>query len=122
MDFARAWLTAHPAGGEPLAIWGSWDDPALGAISAMKQMERPDVKVYGQNGNVDAVIAVESGWMTATAWEASEEEGRVLVDTLKAALEAGKDWKPKSMEVPPIVVNNESVADFIKEYPWAAGR
>lgn len=122
MDFARAWLAAHPAGSEPLAIWGSWDDPALGAISAMKQMDRPDVKVYGQNGNVDAVIAVESGWMTATAWEAAEEEGKVLVDTLKAALEAGKSWTPKAMEVPPVVVNNETVADFIKQYPWAAGR
>ena len=122
MDFARAWLAAHPSGGEPLAIWGSWDDPALGAISAMKQMERPDVKVYGQNGNVDAVIAVESGWMTATAWEASEEEGRVLVDTLKEALEAGQSWAPRAVEVPPIVVNTETVAAFIKEYPWAAGR
>lgn len=122
MDFARAWLTAHPAGNEPLAIWGSWDDPALGAISAMKQMNRPDVKVYGQNGNVDAVIAVESGWMTATAWEAAEEEGRVLVDTLKEALEAGSSWKVKATEVPPVVVNNETVADFIKQYPWAAGR
>jgi ribose transport system substrate-binding protein len=122
MDFARAWLAAHPAGGEPLAIWGSWDDPALGAISAMKQMDRNDVKVYGQNGNVDAIIAVESGWMTATAWEASEEEGKVLVDTLKAALEAGKNWTPKAVEVPPVVVNNDTVTEFISQYPWAAGR
>jgi ribose transport system substrate-binding protein len=122
MDFARAWLVAHPAGSEPLAIWGSWDDPALGAISAMKQMNRSDVKVYGQNGNVDAVVAVETGWMTATAWEASEEEGKVLVDTLKEALEAGKAWKPKATEVAPVVVNTETVTEFIKQYPWAAGR
>ena len=122
MDFARAWLAAHPAGNEPLAIWGSWDDPALGAISAMRQMNRPDVLVYGQNGNIDAVLAVESGWLTATAWAAAEEEGRVLVDTLKEALEMGDSWVPKSMEVPPVVVNAETVADFIERYPWAAGR
>ncbi|MDR2742750.1 MAG: hypothetical protein LBB98_11450 [Treponema sp.] len=60
--------------------------------------------------------------MTATAWEASEEEGRVLVDSLKEALEAGKSWKPVAREVPPIVVNNETVKDFITKYPWAAGR
>jgi ribose transport system substrate-binding protein len=122
MDFARAWLAAHPKGSEPLAIWGSWDDPALGAISAMKQMDRNDVLVYGQNGNVDAVIAVESGWMTATAWEAAEDEGRALVDTLKEALEAGKAWKPQARELPPVVVNKETVAGFIQQYPWAAGR
>jgi ribose transport system substrate-binding protein len=121
-DFAAAWLAAHPKDSEPLAIWGSWDDPALGAIASMKQQGRDDVKVYGQNGNVDAVMAVESGWMTATAWEASEEEGRVLVDSLKEALEVGKSWKPVAREVPPVVVNNETVKDFIAKYPWAAGR
>jgi ribose transport system substrate-binding protein len=31
-----------------LAIWGSWDDPAIGAISALRQQGRTDVKVYGQ--------------------------------------------------------------------------
>jgi ribose transport system substrate-binding protein len=121
-DFAAAWLAAHPRGSEPLAIWGSWDDPALGAIASMRQQGRNDVKVYGQNGNVDAVVAVEGGWMTATAWEAAEEEGRVLVDTLKEALETGKSWTPVAKEVPPVVVNNETVKDFIAKYPWAAGR
>ena len=80
------------------------------------------MKVYGQNGNVDAIVAIESGWMTATAWEAAEEEGRVLVDTLKEALEAGKNWKPVAKEVPPVVVNQQTVAAFIREHPEAAGR
>ena len=26
-QYANAWLTSHPAGSEPLAIWGCWDDP-----------------------------------------------------------------------------------------------
>jgi ribose transport system substrate-binding protein len=121
-DFASAWLSAHPKGNEPLAIWGSWDDPALGAIASMRQQGRNDVKVYGQNGNVDAIVAVESGWMTATAWEASEEEGKVLVDTLKEALDAGKSWKPLAKEVPPVVVNNQTVTEFIRQHPEAAGR
>jgi ribose transport system substrate-binding protein len=121
-DFASAWLAAHPKGSEPLAIWGSWDDPALGAIASMKQQGRDDVLVYGQNGNVDAIVAIESGWMTATAWEAAEEEGKVLVDTLKQALEAGKDWKPVAAEVPAIVVSRENIAQFLAEHPEAAGR
>lgn len=120
-EFASAWLAAHPKGSEPLAIWGSWDDPALGAISAMKQQGRDDVKVYGQNGNVDAIVAVKEGWMTATAWAPVEEEGRVMVETLKAAIEAGDSWKPKAVEVPVVVVNAESIDAFLKEHPEADG-
>ncbi|MDR3211180.1 MAG: sugar ABC transporter substrate-binding protein [Planctomycetota bacterium] len=121
-EFASAWLSAHPEGNEPLAIWGSWDDPALGAIASMRQQDRHDVKVYGQNGNIDAVVAVESGWMTATAWEQSEVEGAVLVQALKEAIEKGKDFPAGPREVPVIVVNQESIAGFIKEHPEAAGR
>ncbi|MCC8181234.1 MAG: sugar ABC transporter substrate-binding protein, partial [Planctomycetes bacterium] len=121
-EFASAWLVAHPEGSEPLAIWGSWDDPALGAIAAMRQQGRRDVMVYGQNGNIEAVVAVEEGWMTATAWEQSEEEGRVLVYSIKEALEAGDKWVAHAREVPVVVVNKDTVADFIKERPEAAGR
>jgi ribose transport system substrate-binding protein len=121
-NYAAAWLAAHPKGDEPLAIWGSWDDPALGAIATMRQQGRNDVKVYGQNGGVDAILAIESGWMTATAWEASEEEGRVLLATLKEALEAGKSWKAKAVEVPAVLVTNDNIAEFIQQHPEAADR
>lgn len=121
-EFASAWLVAHPEGEEPLAIWGSWDDPAMGAIAALRQQGRRDVKVYGQNGNIDAVLAVESGWMTATAWEQSEEEGRVLVTALKEAMESNGQWKSAAREVAPILLNAESIKGFIEEYPWAAGK
>ena len=29
-QYANAWLASHPAGDENLAIWGCWDDPAIG--------------------------------------------------------------------------------------------
>ncbi len=50
-QYATAWLASHPEGSGPLAIWGCWDDPAIGAISALRQQARTDVKVYGDNGN-----------------------------------------------------------------------
>lgn len=120
-EFASAWLAAHPRGSEPLAIWGSWDDPALGAISAMRQQGRDDVLVYGQNGNIDAIEAVKSGWMTATAWAPVEEEARVMVETLSRAIQAGDDWEPVAVEVPVIVVNADTIDEFLAEYPWADG-
>jgi ribose transport system substrate-binding protein len=121
-EFASAWLASHPKGSGPLAIWGSWDDPALGAISSLKQQGRNDVKVYGQNGNVDAIVAVKDGWMTATAWAAVEEEGRVMVETLALAGTQKGSWKPKAVEVPVIVVNAETIKGFLQKYPEAGGK
>jgi ribose transport system substrate-binding protein len=121
-DFAAAWLAGHPAGEEPLAIWGCWDDPALGAISTLKQQGRDDVLVYGQNGNIDAIVAVQDGWMTATAWANAEEEGRVLVETMNEAIQAGESWESQAVEVPVIVVNQETVDEFVAEHPEAAGQ
>jgi ribose transport system substrate-binding protein len=120
-SFAAAWLAAHPQGSEPLAVWGCWDDPALGAISTLKQQNRNDVKVYGQNGNVDAIVAVQDGWMTATAWANVEEEGRVMVNTINEAIQAGSSWTPKAVEVPVVVVNAQTITQFLKDHPDAAG-
>jgi ribose transport system substrate-binding protein len=118
-QFATAWLAGRPAGDANYAIWGCWDDPALGAISTLKQQNRDDVKVYGTNGNVDAIVAVQDGWMTATAWAAVEEEGRVLVETINEAIQAGDSWTPKAVEVPVKVVNAETIDAFLAEHPEA---
>ena len=121
-QYATAWLASHPAGGEPLAIWGCWDDPALGAISALRQQARTDVKVYGENGNAQAIEAVRKGFMTATAWQDSAGEGVKMVQTLAEVVKAGKDWQPKAVEVPAVVITQETVEDFAKQHPEALGK
>jgi ribose transport system substrate-binding protein len=123
-QYAAAWLASHPAGSEPLAIWGCWDDPALGAIATMKQQNRNDVLVYGVNGNAEAILAVQSGWMTATAWQQSFAEGELLVATLKQAIDAkaaGQAFEPIAVEIVAIVVNADTVEQFILDYPEAVG-
>lgn len=118
-SYANAWLASHRNGSGKLAIWGSWDDPALGAISSLKQQGRKDVLVYGQNGNADAIKAVKEGLMTATAWQDSYSEGVKMVQVLKEAIEKGSDWKPIAAEIPPVVINAQNVEQFIKEHPDA---
>jgi ribose transport system substrate-binding protein len=118
-QFTSAWLAGKPAGSGNLAIWGCWDDPALGGISTLKQQDRKDVKVYGTNGNVDAIVAIQEGWMTATAWANVEEEGRVMVETLDEAIKAGASWQPKAVEVPVELVNSQTITEFLKKYPQA---
>lgn len=121
-QYATAWLAAHPAGSAKLAIWGCWDDPAIGAISALRQQGRTDVQVYGENGNAQAIEAIQKGRMTATAWQDSGKEGERLVDTLEEAIKAGASWQPKAVEVPPVVVTQANVAEFIKAHPDALGK
>jgi ribose transport system substrate-binding protein len=116
-QYANAWLAAHPANSAPLAIWGSWDDPALGAISALRQQNRTDVRVYGENGNAQAIQNIRKGFMTATAWQDSATEGLKLVDTLDEAIKAGKSWEPKAVEVPAVVIIKANVENFVKEHP-----
>ena len=59
--------------------------------------------------------------MTATAWAAVEEEGRVIVETLVEAMAAGDSWEPKAVEVPVIVVNKDTITDFLAAHPEAIG-
>ena len=120
--YATAWLASHPAGSHKLAIWGCWDDPAIGAISALRQQDRHDVAVYGENGNAQAIDAIQRGRMTATAWQNSGLEGARLVDSVDDAIRAGAAWKPKAVEVAPVVVTKANVAAFLKQHPDALGR
>jgi ribose transport system substrate-binding protein len=120
-QYAGAWLAAHPAGSGNLAIWGCWDDPAIGAISQLRSQGRTDVKVYGENGNAQAIENIRGGFMTATAWQDSFTEGEVMVKTLKQVLDQGAAWQPKAVEVPAVVVTKDTVDQFVKDHPDAVG-
>lgn len=118
-QYANAWLASHPADSEPLAIWGCWDDPAIGAIGSLRSQNRTDVKVYGINGNAQALENIKNGFMTATAWQDSFTEGYNMVKMLDEIKEAGAAWEPKAAEVPAVLVTSDTVADFTAEHPEA---
>ncbi len=117
--YANAWLAKHPAGSGKLAVWGCWEDPTLGAISALKQQRRTDVLTYGINGSPQAVKAVRDGDLTATVWEDAEAEGAQMVTTTLEAIEAGDGWEPETVDVPGVLVTAETVEDFLGEHPSA---
>lgn len=118
-QYANAWLASHPADSEPLAIWGCWDDPAIGAIGSLRSQNRTDVKVYGINGNAQALENIKNGFMTATAWQDSFSEGYNMVKMLDEIKKAGAAWQPKAAEVPAVLVTSDSVADFTAKHPEA---
>jgi ribose transport system substrate-binding protein len=119
--FTAAWLASHPRGSGPLAIWGSWDEPGMGAIAALKQAGRTDVKVYSINGSPQALQAVKDGSMTQIIWQDGATEGKDLFEAAKGATEAGSGWKPKSIDVPGVLVDKNTIDDFLAKHPSALG-
>ena len=118
-QYANAWLASHPAGDESLAIWGCWDDPAIGAIGSLRAQARDDVKVYGVNGNAQALENIKNGFMTATAWQDSYTEGYNMIKMLPDIQKAGAGWQPKAVEVPAVLVTKDTVEKFIADHPDA---
>ncbi len=113
-----AWAAAHPAGGEPLAVWACFDDPATGAAAALRDLGRDDVFTYGINGTEAAVRLVEAGELTATTWYDSPAQGEALV---KLLLEYIDD--PESVQIPQdvgtevVLVNSDNVEEFLAGNP-----
>lgn len=118
-NYATAWLASHPAGEEPLAIWGCWEDPTLGAISALQQAGRVDVLTYGINGSSTAIKAVQDGNLTATVYEDGAAEGKAMFETTLEAIAAGADWEQTTLDIPGILVTADTVADFLAAHPEA---
>jgi ribose transport system substrate-binding protein len=118
-QYANAWLASHPAGDENLAIWGCWDDPAIGAIGSLRAQARDDVRVYGVNGNAQALENIKNGFMTATAWQDSYTEGYNMIKLLPEIQKAGAGWQPKAVEVEAVLVTKDTVEKFIADHPDA---
>lgn len=114
--FTTAWLSSHPAGSGNLAVWGCWDDPTLGAVSAIRQLGRTDVKTYGNAGSITGINAVKDGQMTATAYEEGYKEGEAMFTTTLQAIEAGSSWKPKNVPVPGTLVTKDNVDEFLTSH------
>ena len=119
--FTSAWLASHPAGTGDLAVWGAWDEPGMGAIAALKQSGRDDVKVYSINGSPAALQAVKDGSMTQIIWQDGYTEGQELFQAILDEEAAGDSWKSKTIDVPGVLVDSSTIDAFLKDHPDALG-
>lgn len=113
---ATGWLASHPKGSQKLAIWGCWEDPAIAALSALRQQGRTDVLSFGENGGPTAMSDILHGTLTATEWENQYLEGQTLVEQIDASIKAGASWKPKQIEVPGLLVHKGNIHAFLKAH------
>jgi ribose transport system substrate-binding protein len=115
-----AWLAAHPVGSAPnLSIYACFDDPALGAIAALKQTKRTDVKVYSFNGIAPALAAVKDGTMTATLWFDQSSVGATLVEVLDKSIKNGVPATSDQTPAPSVLVTKANYDSFVAEHPDA---
>jgi ribose transport system substrate-binding protein len=119
--FTAAWLASHPAGSGDLAVWGAWDEPGMGAIAALKQAGRDDVKVYSINGSPAALQAVKDGTMTQIIWQDGYTEGLELFQAVLDEEAAGDSWESKTIDVPGVLVDADTIDAFLTEHPDALG-
>ncbi len=117
--FTAAWLASHPKDGTPHAVWGAWDEPGMGAIAALKQAGRDDVKVYSINGAPNALQAVKDGTMTQIIWQDGYTEGKELFQAVLDSQSAGDSWQPKTIDVPGVLVDSSTIDQFLKDHPDA---
>jgi ribose transport system substrate-binding protein len=119
-DAARGWAQSRPAGGAPLAIWGCWEGFTLAAITSLKELERNDIKTYGYNGDADAQQAIRDGWLTATTWFDNVAVGKDEYAVLMDAIAAGPAWTPVEVPATTVVVNKDTIDQWLTEHPEAA--
>ncbi len=115
------WLAAHPAGSGPLAIWGSWDGPCYGAITALQQAHRTDVKVYGFNADPPTLVDIKAGTFTASVYFDLPSAAHSELNEIAAILASPTTWNPAALELPTVLVDQSNLAQFEQQYPAAVG-
>ncbi len=122
-QFTSAFLAKHKSAGDGLAVWGCFDDPALGAISSIKQAGRTagpkGIKVFGINGQPGALRAIKSGDMDATVYLDVIGAGREIAKNTDKYVKAGVDAKQVNTPVPNELVTAENIGQFAADHPDA---
>jgi ABC-type sugar transport system substrate-binding protein len=116
-SIASAWLADHPSNGQPRTIWGCFDDPVVGAISAIKSAGQTGVYTYGIDASVPALEDVLHGTMTATVFLNAYLGGQELARELPTAIANGVNAAPKEFSLPATLVDQQNIKAFLKQYP-----
>lgn len=89
MNITEAWLLQYDVG-EIDAIVAHNDQMALGAMNACIAAGRTEIKIVGIDGDMEALLAIKDGTMTATMVDYCEEEARLAVEEMVSILEGNE--------------------------------
>ena len=106
----RDMVTAHP---EIQALYVSWDQPALRAIRALKELHREDIAVFTTDLDTEIAAYMERGIVKGISTQRFYEQGRAAA--LAAAKSLVSDSVPKYVGVQPYMVEPKQLGRAWKE-------
>jgi len=120
-DFTAAWLAANPPkDGVDLAIYAVFDQPAEGAVAALKQAGRTDVRIYSYDATPAGLALVKDGYIVADIQNGRAAQASQAIDALQRVL-AGELTLDAPELVPAAfyIVTSENVEQYEKDFPAA---
>ncbi|MGN6501629.1 MAG: sugar ABC transporter substrate-binding protein [Pseudolysinimonas sp.] len=120
-DFTAAWLAAHPPkDGVDLAISAVFDQPAEGAVAALKQAGRTDVRIYSYDATPAGLQLVKDGYIVADIQNGRAAQATQAIEAAQAVV-AGDLTLDDPQLVPAafFIVTTENVAQYEKDFPAA---
>jgi len=88
------------------------DTMALGAVAAVKSSGLKNIVITGFDGSPDALMAIRSGELRATALQPAVFIARLAVDEANQYLKSGSTGKPERQIIPCDLVTRSNVGDF----------
>lgn len=88
------------------------DTMALGAVAAVKSSGLKNIVIAGFDGSPDALMAIRSGELRATALQPAVFIARLAVDEANQYLKSGSTGKPERQIIPCDLVTRSNVGDF----------
>lgn len=120
-DATAAWLAANPPkDGVGLAIYAVFDQPAEGAVAALKQAGRDDVKIYSYDATPQGLSLVKEGYIVGNIWNGGDDQSKQIFEAVQAVL-AG-EYTAENPQLDPVayqLITPENVAEFEEKHPEA---
>jgi erythritol transport system substrate-binding protein len=102
-------LQAH---GQIMGIIAGNDTMALGAAAAVKTAGLTGIKITGFDGSPDAIAAIVSGGMQATALQPASTISRLAVDEADQMRRTGTTGKPEIQVIPCDLVTRKNASEY----------
>jgi len=102
-------LIAHPEPGQINAVWGAWDELALGAMQAIEAAARKDIFVVGIDGNLWTFdeIRKPGSLFAATVAIQWEEAAHIFIEQVKKCF-SGEKIARTQFYIPSYLVTKEN--------------
>jgi ribose transport system substrate-binding protein len=120
-DFTAAWLSAHPpTDGVELMIYAVFDQPAEGAVAALKQAGRDDVRIYSYDATPAGLALVKEGYIVADIQNGRAAQATQAIEAAQRVVSGDLTMDaPELVPAAYFIVTTENVAKYEEDFPAA---